>query len=154
LRWARGRRLCRRRIDLHGGGSGLGRGDTLLEPVDALLLLVARPREVGCKRAQLIPILLRQAEDVGHLPLERIEPLVERGDRRLGRRRFVGEASRVGRAAAREDLPLNLLELPLEPVDPLLGRWRLALGLRRLDGKQDGGRAERQAGDCTQGFHE
>ena len=78
-------------------------------------------------------VLFGLAEHVGHLPLERVEPLVEGGDRRLGRRGIVGEAGGVGRTAAREDLALHLLDLPFEPLDALLGSGRLALrhGSRR-----------------------
>src|SRR5690242_3601782 len=64
----------------------------LLEAVDPLLLLVASAREIGRHRAQLVPILLGQAEDVRHLPLERFEALVERRDRRLGRRGLIGRS--------------------------------------------------------------
>ena len=73
-------------------------------------------------------IFLRLAEDVAHLAFECIEALVERRDRRLGRRWFVRETRGVGRAATREHLPLHLLDLALEPLEPLVWRRRLALG--------------------------
>ena len=85
--------------------------------------------------AQPVAVLLRLADKVGHLPLERIEPLVERHHRRLGGGGIVGEARGVGRPALRENLALHLLDLPLEPVDPLLGRWR-RLALRDGGGRQ------------------
>ena len=80
---------------------------------------------LGFDAAQAIAVLLRLAKHVGHLPLERIEPLVEADHRRLGRGGVVGEARSVGRPALGEDPPLQLIDLPLEPIDALLGR-RLA----------------------------
>ena len=86
-----------------------------------------------------MPVLFRLAEEVGHLPLERVEALVERGHRRLGRRGLVREAGGVRRAALGEDLALDLIDLPLQPVEALLGSRRLALGERRGGRKRDCG---------------
>jgi hypothetical protein len=121
----------------------------LLEPGDALLLLVARALQVPRQGAQLIAVLLRQAKDIAHLALERVEPLIQHCNRRLSRGGLVGESGGVGRAAAGEDLPLDLIELPLEPLNPLLGRWgRLPLGesLYREQGGGEGG----AGGEITQ----
>src|SRR4051794_24277731 len=98
-------------------------------------------------------VLLRRAEQVGHLPLERVEPLVERRDRRLRGRRFVGEASGVRRASLRKNLALHLVYLALEAVEALLGRRRLALGKRR-GGRQRNGCGGRERRGWTQGIHE
>src|SRR3954465_2436765 len=87
-------------------------------------------------------------EQVGHLPLERVEPLVERRDRGLRRRRFVGEASGVRWASLRKDLALHLVYLPLEAVEALLGRRRLALSKRR-GGRQRNGCGGRERRDWT-----
>ena len=86
--------------------------------------------EVALQRLQAVAVLFGLAEHVGHLPLERVEPLVERQHRRLGRRRVVGKAGRVRRPALREDLALDLLHLPFEPLEPLVGRGRRALRIR------------------------
>jgi len=46
------------------------------------------------------------------LSFDRVQPLVEGHDRRLGRGRVIGEARSVRRAPFREDLSLHLLDLP------------------------------------------
>ena len=83
-----------------------------------------------------VPILLGLADEVGDLPLDRVEALVEIDDRGLSRGRVVGEAGGVGGAALWEDLPLHLLHLLFEPLDPLLRAWRrLALRGRAPPGR-------------------
>jgi hypothetical protein len=72
-------------------------------------------------------VLFRLAQDIGHLPFERIKPLIEGRDRRLARGGFVREARGVGRPAPREHLALDLLQLAFEAFDALLWRRRLAL---------------------------
>jgi hypothetical protein len=49
---------------------------TLLERRDALLLIAAELGKVGFHRLQPVAVLLRLPDDVGHLPFERVEPLV------------------------------------------------------------------------------
>ena len=83
--------------------------------------------QIGLEILQAISIFFRLAKKVGHLPLQRIQSLIEGGDRRLGGGGIVGEAGGVGRPALGKDLPLDLLHLPFEPIDPRFGRWRLAL---------------------------
>jgi hypothetical protein len=79
----------------------------------------------------VIAVLLRLADEIGHLLLERVEPLVEAQDRRLRRGRIVGEPGSVGGLALREQLALHLLDLLFQPIDALLGsRLRLLLGDR------------------------
>jgi hypothetical protein len=103
-----------------------------------LLLLGPQPGELALQSLDPVPIFFRLAKDVGHLPLDRIEPLIERGDRRLGRRGFIGETGCIGWPAAREHLTLDLLQLALETFDALFWRRRLALGERRRGWNQDG----------------
>jgi hypothetical protein len=79
------------------------------------------------------------ADDIAHLPLQRIQPLIEGRDRGLRRRGFVGEASRVGWATPREDLPLQLLHLPLESLQPLVRVGGLPLGKGRRWNERHGG---------------
>jgi len=78
-------------------------------------------------------VLFGLAEHVGHLPLDRVQALVEGGDRRLGGRGIARETGGVGRTTAWKHLALHLLDLPFEPLDSLFGRDRLALrnGSRR-----------------------
>ena len=104
--------------------------DTGPVPIPARILLLGTAlMTLGV--LQPVPALLRLAEQIGHLPLERVEPLVERGNGGLGGRGLIREAGRLGRPAFRKDLALHLIDLPLEPLEALLGRRRLALGERR-----------------------
>ena len=109
------------------GGAAAASAIALLQRRNALLLVVARPLQVRRQGPQPVPVFLGLAKDVGHLPLQRVEPLVERRDRRLGRRRLVGKAGGVRRPAARKHLALDLLDLPFEALEALLGRRRRAL---------------------------
>ena len=88
------------------------------------------------KRPQAIAVLLRLADEVGHLLLERVEALVEGEHRGLGRRGIVGETGGVGGPALGEHLPLHLLNLLLEPVEALLGSRR-RLALRKRGGRHE-----------------
>ena len=97
----------------------------------------------GLEAAQAVAVLLRLAKHVGHLPLERVEALVEAHHRRLGRGRVVGEAGGVGRLALWEDAPLHLVDLALEAIDALLGRRLLALSERGERRQQDAPRRGR-----------
>ena len=111
------------------GGCRRSLAHALLERRDSLLLVGPELAKPGFERLQPVAILFRLAEQVGHLALERIEPLIERRHRGLRRRGIVGEAGGVRGAALGEDLALHLLHLPLEPIDALLGRrrpWRWA----------------------------
>ena len=90
-------------------------------------------------------VFFRLAKHVRHLPLDGVEPLGECRDGRLRRRRFTGDAGRVGRAAPRKDLALDLLDLALEPLNALLGSRHLALGHRRGRNKRDACRCNQQA---------
>ena len=83
-------------------------------------LLGAKPRNLRFHHADAVPVLLGLAKDVGELPFDRIEPVGQRIDRRLRRRRIVTEARGVGRLASREDPLLQLAGLLLQPVDALL----------------------------------
>ena len=75
-------------------------------------------------------------------------------DRGLRGRRFGREAGGVGRPAAREDLPLDLLNLPLEPVEALLRRRRrLALRQTAAAGSKRRWRRSRKDGDRTRRLH-
>jgi hypothetical protein len=86
-----------------------------------------------------MPVLFRLPQQVGHLTFDRIEPLVECQDRRLGGCGLGREAGGVGWPAAWLDLPLEVVDLPLQPVDALLRAWRRTLG-------EGGGREQRKAG--------
>jgi hypothetical protein len=126
--------------------------DALLDGCDALVLIAPRLGQVGFQRTEPVTILLGLAKDVGHLPFESVEPLIERDHRRLGGSRLVRETRCVRRAPPREDLPLHLLQLALEPFDPLLGCRRLALRqCRRWDQRNRGGCHE--GGEGTRKCH-
>jgi hypothetical protein len=99
-----------------------------------------RPRSLSSV-LQPVPVLLRLAEHVGHLPLERVEPLIERDHRRLRRRGLVGKARGVRRPPLGKHLALDLLDLPLEPLEPLLGRRR----------RRCASAAEGESGECRAG---
>ena len=99
-----------------------------LQRAQAAVLVGAEPGQLRLHHRDAIPILFGLAEDVRHLPLQRVQPAVEVADRLLGRRGSVAEARRVGGLALGEDLPLDLSNLLLEPLDPLLRCRRAALG--------------------------
>ncbi|MFL6675399.1 MAG: hypothetical protein ACJ8LG_19155 [Massilia sp.] len=136
-------RLRRRRLDRRRRRC---RVHPLLERFDPLLLVGLHLTDPGLEIEQAVPVLLALAEHVGHLPLERIEPLVERNHRRLGRRGFIGKARGVRRPALGENLPLHLLHLLFEPFKALVGRRRLALG-RGGRGNEREGRTGRDSED-------
>ena len=75
-----------------------------------------------------LPFSSRLAKQVGHLPLDRVEALVEASstDDWVAAGSSEKPAVSAGRAL-REDSPLHLVDLPLEPVDALLGSRLLAL---------------------------
>ena len=106
--------------------------------------------EIGFELLQPVAVLFRLAEQVGHLPFERVEPLVERHDRRLGRGGLVGKpAVSAGRPFGKTCRCISF-DLPLEPIDPLLGRRRLALRKRRSTGTSAMAATRRESGDRTE----
>jgi hypothetical protein len=118
------------------------RGDALLELGDPPLLVAAEPLDLRVLGALAVRILLGHADEVGHLPFERVEPLRDGGDRRLGCRGIVEEPRGVCWPPLGEDLALHLLDLLFEAVDALLGAWRRALrrGRRESPNRRNGRR--------------
>src|SRR6185503_3695317 len=128
-------RSRRRRGRRRRGGGFRGR-HALLERLDPLVLVAFHLADAAFEAVEPVAIVLALAKQVGHLPLERVEPLVEGHHRRLGRGGIVGIARGVGRAALGVDPALKLVDLALEALDALLGRRRLALG-ERARGRKD-----------------
>jgi len=84
-------------------GSGTGRRDrgfvhALLDGRDSLVLIAPRFGKVGLERAEPVTILFGLAKDIGHLPFERVEPLIERDHSRLGGGGLVREVIRTNDA--------------------------------------------------------
>ncbi|GAA3897281.1 hypothetical protein GCM10022276_15350 [Sphingomonas limnosediminicola] len=121
----------------------------MLQRTNALILIGPGLGDIGFQRLQSVSVLLRLAEEVGHLSFERVEALVESRNRRLRRRRFGGETGRVCGPSAREHLALNLVDLPLEPLDTLFGSDLLPLG-QGCGARQQRERGSRQNGNRTQ----
>ena len=115
---------------------------SLLRWSNAIVLVGAHFRQLGLDDGQPVAVLLGLADEVGDLPLEPVEAVVQGAHRRLRRRWLVRKARGRRRLSSREHLPLNLPKLVLEPFDALLGADD-ALRLRRCD--PDG--EQRRSGD-------
>jgi hypothetical protein len=125
----------------------------LLDRSNPLILIglqLAKPR---LDVAQAVAVFFRQADKIGHLPFEGIEPLRQRHDRRLGRGGVIGKARRVRGASLGKYLPLHLLDLAFKPIQALFRSWgRLALCKRDRRRQRHCGTG-RESGDQL-GFHE